>query len=132
MKYFIRNACKNKRYGARHLLALIALPFLTACPIDSTEVDDSNLIANFLVQNDNGVSSAIVTLSSRNLSGNNDVNLIRRESIFYRHEGQEDDLSERDDGVYAVNLPADAGGLYSFTIVTVSYTHLTLPTIYSV
>jgi len=114
---YLSNSNKNSWFRARHFTALIALPLLTACPIDSTEVDDSSLIADFLVQNNNGESSAVVTFSSRNLSGNNEVNLTRQESIFYRHEGQEDDLNERDDGVYAVNLPAEASGLYSFTIV---------------
>jgi len=117
LNYYLRNAYKKNWSRARYLSALIAVPLLTACPIDSTEVDDSSLIADFLVQNNNGQSSAIVTLSSRNLSGNNEVNLIRQESIIYRHEGQEDDLDEREDGVYAVNLPAETSGLYSFTIV---------------
>ena len=107
----------SEKMTARGVFFCAGLFLLSACAVDSTEVDDSDLIADILVQNDNGVSSAVVNLSVDDLSGNTDVNLIRQESIFYSHNGEEDGLEERDDGEYVVAVPDNSPGLYTFTIV---------------
>ena len=107
----------SEKMTARGVFLCAGLFLLSACAVDSTEVDDSDLIADILVQNDNGVSSAVVNLSVDDLSGNTDVNLIRQESIFYSHNGEEDGLEERDDGEYVVAVPDNSPGLYTFTIV---------------
>lgn len=99
------------------VLSLLAMFLLTACLVNSTDVDDSNLIAKFLVQNDNGQTTALVTLDSKDLAGQNEVTLVAGESIFYQRNGQGGELSERDDGEYTASLPDDAEGLYDFTIV---------------
>jgi len=104
------------KQGTRCLLPLLTIPFLSACPVDSTTLDDSDLIANFFVQNDNGEASALVTLESRDLGGTNDVTLIRREGIFFEQDGLIGELDEEDDGEYVASLPANASGLVTFNI----------------
>ena len=106
----------HQKRGAQYLLPLFAIPFLGACPVDSTTLTDSDIIANFFVQNDNGNASALVTLESRDLGGTNDVTLIRREAIIFEQDGQSGELSEQDDGEYVASLPANAPGLVTFII----------------
>lgn len=118
MKHDFSNIFQNihQKHQAKCLLPLLAIPFMSACPVDSTTLNDSELIANFFVQNDNGNASALVTLESEDLGGTNDVTLIRREAIFFEQDGQSGELSEEDDGEYAASLPVNASGLVTFTI----------------
>ena len=106
--------------SAQSFLSLLTIPLLTACPVDSTSISDSDIIANFFVQNDNGEASALVTLGSRDLGGRNDVTLSGREAIFFEQDGQGGELREEDDGEYTASLPANASGLFTFTIERMS------------
>lgn len=118
MKHSISSTFQNttQKHSVQCLLSVLALSALAACSIDSTAVSDSELIANFLVQNDNGEASAVVTLETDDLSGTSDVTLIRREAIFFEQDGEGGELSEEDDGEYVATLPDNASGLYTFII----------------
>jgi len=94
----------------------MTIPFLAACPVDSTTIVDSDILANFFVQNNNGEASALVTLQTENLSGSNDVTLVRREALFVEQNGLVTELQESGDGTYIASLPANATGLVTFTI----------------
>ena len=118
MKYeFASNfeTISHKR-GLQIFLSLVAIPFLAACPVDSTTILDSDILANFFVQNDNGEASVLVTLQTEDLSGSNDVTLVQREALFVEQDDLVIELQEEDDGEYIANLPANASGLYTFTI----------------
>lgn len=106
--------------GAQYFLSLVTIPFLAACTVDSTTLSDSDILANFFVQNDNGEASVLVTLTTENLSGSNDVTLTRREALFFQQDGQIVELSEEDDGEYAASLPANSSGLFTFIIERLS------------
>lgn len=104
------------RYPKRFVLSLTALTTLTACPVDSTSVADENLIAKFLVQNDNGQVSTIVTFTSRDLGGTQDVDLVADESISYQNSEGRGELDKRGDGEYSATVSSAAADIYSFTL----------------
>jgi len=116
VKHKFRSTFQNGTRRTQFIPSLLSLPLLAACSVDSTTISDAELIANFLVQNDNGESSAIVTLETDDLSGTSDVTLIRREAIFFEQDGEGGELSEEDDGEYVATLPTNASGLYTFII----------------
>jgi len=105
------------KQGVRYLFLFLAIPLLTACPVSSTAVSDANLVVDFLVQNDNGQTNAIVKLETRDPAGRHDVDLVSGESVSYRHDGKTDELLKRDDGEYIASLPADSTGFYRFILV---------------
>lgn len=98
------------------VLSLTAITTLTACPVDSNTVADENLIAMFLVQNDNGQASTTVTFTSRDLAGTNDVDLVAGESIWYQNSDDRGELDKRSDGEYTAILPSAAADIYSFEL----------------
>ena len=122
MKYNFISKFQNSNLGrsTQYFLSLVTIPFLAACTVDSTTLSDSDILANFFVQNDNGDASVLVTLSTENLSGSNDVTLTRREALFFEQDGQIVELSEEDDGEYAASLPANSSGLFTFIIERLS------------
>lgn len=107
----------NQARLIKSVLSLAVIASLTACDVDSISVTDENLIATFLVQNDNGQASATASFASRDLAGNNVVNLIANESIRYHQDGEGGELQKDRDGEYAASLPSTAAGLYSFTLI---------------
>ena len=124
MKHNFSSSFKHtiRKRGMRYFLPLLTVPVLAACSVDSTTVDDSDLLANFFVQNDNGNATALVTLTTEDLNGSNDVTLVRREAIFFEHNGLTVELNEEDDGEYEADLPANASGPVTFTIERVTTT----------
>ena len=98
------------------VVLLAAIVSLTACPVSSTSVTDANLIATFLVQNDNGQGSATVTFESRDLAGTHAVDLVAGESVWYEHQKARNELRKISDGKYAASLPSEITGWFSFSV----------------
>jgi len=122
----ISTTSKNPLIGTvRCLLAVVAVTLLSACPVSSTAISDADLIAEFLVQNDNGLTSATATFGASDLAGYNRVDLVAGESIAYRPNvlgnRQKTELRKISDGEYRVRLPRDAAaGWYSFALLRLS------------
>jgi len=107
----------NNNRQIRGVLSLLCATALTACTVDSTSVSDSDLIATFLVQNDNGQSNATVTFTASDNAGRNVVELVAGESVSVQRDGVTNELRKSGDGEYTASLPADAIGWYSFILV---------------
>lgn len=107
----------NQSQLIKFVLSLTTIALLTACDVDSTSVTDDNLIATFLVQNDNGQANTTVTFATRDFAGDNTVDLVGVETIWYEQSGVSGELHKSRDGEYTGSLPSEAAGWYSFRLV---------------
>lgn len=104
----------------RGALTCIAVPALVACPVNSTSVDDADLIAQILVQNDNGSGRVRVDFGFSDAAGRNKVDLTADETISYEFNGTGQELPQTGDGEYSINLPVVTPGWYTFTLLRAS------------
>lgn len=101
----------------RCLPSLMAFTVIAACTVNSTSVQDENLIVDFLVQNDNGTGRAVAHFRSRDLSGDdNTVDLVDGETVSYLYSGNDIELRSTGDGEYSKLLPTAASGWYLFVL----------------
>jgi len=107
----------NSSRWIRAVLSLAAVTVLAGCPVDSTSVSDADLIATFLVQNDNGQARTTVTFASSDNAGRNVVNLVAEESISYLQGDVTRELGKSGDGEYTATLPSTAADWYSFILI---------------
>lgn len=98
------------------LFSLTAIAALTACEVSSTSVSDADLVATFLVQNDNGQATTSVTFTSSDPAGDNTVDLVDGESIWYQNNDVSNELRKSADGEYSAALASTAAGWYSFAL----------------
>ena len=106
----------SKGQWMKCLFSLTAIAVITACDVSSTSVTDTDLVATFLVQNDNGQASATATFTSSDPAGDNTVDLVAGESIWYQNNDVSNELRKRADGEYSAVLATTAAGWYSFNL----------------